>query len=168
MNVNNLAAIEALLFTAPEPLSCSELADTVDVTLDEIKELLSVLKKEYNDKRSHGIQLKEYNGNYIFVTKEHLAPFIKKLHDVSKKSSLSQAARETLAIVAYRQPVTRGEIEEIRGVNAERTLSTLSKYNLIEEVGREESLGHPILYGTTEEFLQQFDINNLQDLPKKE
>ncbi len=166
MNVNNLAAVEALLFTAPEPLSLEELADTLDVTIEEAKELVAVLEKEYNEKKSHGIQLKEYNSNYIFVTKEHLAPYIKKLHDTSMSRSLSQAARETLAIVAYRQPVTRGEIEEIRGVNAEGTLRTLRKYDLIKEVGRKEELGRPILYGTTGEFLRQFDLNDIEELPE--
>lgn len=165
MNVNKLAATEALLFTAPEPLSPEEMADTIDVTLNEMKEIISVLKTEYNDKKSHGIQLREYNGNFIFVTKEHLAPYINKLHDVVKTGRLSQAALETLAIIAYKQPVTRGEIEKIRGVNAERTLQTLGKYDLITEVGRREAVGRPILYGTTGEFLQQFDLNTLDELP---
>ncbi len=165
MNVNDLAAVEALLFSAPEPLSIEELADTVDVTVKEIRELIRVLEREYNQKRSHGIQLRQYNGNYIFVTKEHLAPYIKKFHETVNTAKLSGAALETLAIVAYKQPVTRGEIEEIRGVNAERTLKTLEKYNLIAEAGRQDSPGNPILYITTEEFLRQFNLQNLDELP---
>ena len=168
MNVNDLAAVEALLFTAPEPLSPDEMAATIDVTIEEMMEIIKVIENEYNNKKSHGIQLREYNGNYIFVTKEHLAPFIKKLHDTAPRDNLSEAALETLAIVAYKQPITRTEIEKIRGVNAERTLNTLRKYDLIEPRGREESPGRPILYGTTEEFLKQFALNSLEELKESE
>ena len=168
MNVNNLAAVEALLFTAPEPLSPEEMATTVDVTIEEMKEMIQVLENEYNNKKSHGIQLREYNGNFIFVTKEHLAPYIKKLHDTPPRDNLSDAAMETLAIIAYKQPITRTEIEQIRGVNVERTLNTLGKYDLVEPQGREDSPGRPILYGTTEEFLKQFALNSLEELNELE
>ena len=165
MDVNNIAAIEALLFTAEEPVSVTEIADTIDMTLSETREYIEVLKKEYNNKKFHGIKLLEVENSYIFATKSHLAPYVKKLHNITKITSLSQAALETLAIIAYKQPVTRATIEKIRGVKVEKTLNTLSKYNLIEEVGKKDTTGKPILYGTTKEFLKQFNLKSLTDLP---
>ncbi len=168
MNINNIAAIEALLFTAEEPVSLIEIADTIDMTTSECREYVEVLKKEYNQKKFHGIKIMEYDESYIFATKSHLAPYIKKLHNISKITGLTQPALETLAIIAYKQPVTRGIIEKIRGVSVERTLNTLKKYNLIKEVDRKNTTGNPILYGTTGEFLQQFNLNNISDLPEIE
>ncbi|MFW5998121.1 MAG: SMC-Scp complex subunit ScpB [bacterium] len=165
MNINKIAAVEALLFTAEEPVSVVEIADTLDVTLSESKEYINIIKKEFNQKKSHGIRLEKYDDSYMFVTKSHLAPYIKKLHSVSRKTRLSQAALETLSIIAYEQPITRNDIEEIRGVRADKTLSTLSKYNLIKELGRKDTTGNPIVYGTTEEFLRQFQLKALSDLP---
>jgi segregation and condensation protein B len=115
-----------------------------------------------------GIQLKEYNDSYLFQTKKEFAAQIEQLFDITKVSSLSTASMETLAIIAYRQPVTRSEIEEIRGVSVERTLTTLSKYELIEEVGRKETIGNPIIYGTTDQFLEYLDIEDLSELPEIE
>ncbi len=166
MDVNKIAGIEALLFTAEEPVSITEIADTIDMTISEVKDYIKVLKKEYNQKKFHGIKLIKYDNSYIFGTKSHLAPYIKKLHDITNVTNLSQAALETLAIIAYKQPVTRSVIEEIRGVKVERTINTLKKYNLIKDKGRKDTTGNPILYGTTEEFLKQFNLNAVSDLPE--
>lgn len=165
MNINKIAAVEALLFTAEEPVSVVDIADTIDVTIQESKEYVNIIKKEFNKKSSHGIRLEQYSDSYIFVTKSHLAPYIKKLHNISKTTKLSRAALETLSIIAYEQPVTRSEIEEIRGVRVDKTLTTLGKYNLIKELGRKDTTGNPILYGTTEEFLRQFNLKDLSELP---
>jgi len=168
MNVNKIAAIEALLFTAEDPVSLVEIADTIDMTISETREYINVLKKEYNQKKFHGIKLMKYDESYIFATKSYLAPYVKKLHNITEITGLSQAALETLAIIAYKQPVTRPVIEKIRGVNVERTIRTLKKYNLIKEVDRKDTTGNPILYGTTREFLQQFNLNSISDLPEIE
>ena len=165
MDVNKIAALEALLFTAKEAIAIDDIADTIDLTLAETEEYIEVIKKEFNQKRSHGIQLKEYDDKFILATKPHLAPYVKKLHHISKTKNLSQAALETLAIIAYKQPVTRSHIEKIRGVKVEKTLMTLSKYGIIKELGRKDTTGNPIVYGTTEEFLKQFDLNSLSELP---
>ena len=168
MDVNKVAAVEALLFTAEKPVALVDIANTIDVTIEETREYLDRLGREYNQKKSHGIKLEQYEDSYIFVTKSHLAPYIKKLHDVSQRKRLTQASLETLAIIAYKQPVTRSEIEEIRGVKVERTLRTLSKYDLIQELGRKDTTGNPIEYGTSKEFLRQFDLNSLSELPQLE
>ncbi len=167
MNVDKLALLEALLFTASEPVEVSELAAVAELSLNETSEYLEVLIKEY-EKRSHGISLKKYDDSYVFVTDPEYATAVEELHSAEKKQSLSRAALETLAIIAYRQPVTRVEIEDIRGVKAEKTLLTLSKYNLIKELGRKETIGNPIVYGTTRDFLERFDLSDLSQLPEIE
>ena len=132
-----------------------------------MERIIIYLEKKYQSSES-GIQLKEYNDSYIFQTKKEFAEDIEQLFNITKVSSLSTASMETLAIIAYRQPVTRSEIEEIRGVKVERTLSTLRKYELIEEVGRKETIGNPIIYGTTDQFLEYLDIEDLNQLPEIE
>ena len=156
-----------MIFATEKPITLKDLSDALDFSKNKIKECIEVLKKEYN-KQSHGIALKEYNESYIFKTKEEHAPFIKKYYKKTKEVRLSRAALETLAIIAYKQPVTRGEIEDIRGVKAEKTLMTLSKYELIKELGRKETIGNPIVYGTTDKFLQHFDLTDLSQLPELE
>ncbi len=167
MNEEILAKIEALIFTALKPISLKKISATLELNEDIIIRYLDELKTEY-DKKLHGFNLKEYNGEYIFKTKYDMAPYIKKLHSLEKNISLSQAAMETLAIIAYRQPITRTDIESIRDVKVEKTLLTLSKYDLIKELGRKDTIGNPIVYGTTDEFLEYFDINNLSELPEIE
>lgn len=167
MDIKNLAKIEALLFTADEPVPLKDLARVTDLSPAEVKEHIEVLIREYN-KNSHGIMIREYDQSYLFVTKAEYATFIEELHNNRSLAHLSQAALETLAIIAYKQPVTRAEIEEIRGVKAEKTLLTLSKYDLIQELGRKDTIGNPIVYGTTKKFLQHFDLKDLSQLPEIE
>ncbi len=165
MKEKYIAIIEALLFTAKEMISLQELAGVVDITPAETKKYISILSKKYED-NSHGLLLKEYNGKYILTTKPCFSSYIKDMHNLTNKVKLSRAALETLAIIAYKQPVTRAEIEDIRGVKAEKTLITLNKYNLIKELGRKDTIGNPIVYGTSEEFLRHFDLKNLSELPE--
>ncbi len=167
MNEKYIAIIEALLFTAQDMISLTEIADVIGLSRVETEEYISILSDRYREK-AHGLLLKEYNNNYILTTKPFFSSYIEDMHNIKNKVSLSKAALETLAIIAYKQPVTRSEIEEIRGVKAEKTLLTLGKYNLIKELGRKDTIGNPIVYGTSEKFLEYFNLKNLSKLPEIE
>ncbi len=153
--------LESLLFVACEPLSVKRLAEISQTDEAGVKELLFELQEEYAEK---GFHLKEIAGGWQFFTDEAYAPYIEKLYR-PRMQQLSKASLETLAIIAYRQPITRGEIELIRGVNADSIVSRLLEKDLIMEVGRKEAPGKPILYGTTNAFLAFFGLNSLEDLP---
>lgn len=155
--------IEGLLFMAGEPLSGQKLAEILELDEENMLLLLEQLRDEY-DKAERGIMLSEVAGGYQFCTRPDIAPYVEKLYK-PQPAVLSQAALETLSIIAFKQPVTRLEIEAIRGVKADSALHTLLERKLIKEVGRKEGLGRPILYGTTVEFLRQFGLKDLTDLP---
>ena len=158
--------IEALLFASEAPLTAAELA-RVDESLDEerVEELVAELKLEYEtEARAFGIY--EIAGGYQVLTRPEYAPVLERFETVPVSSRLSAPALETLAIVAYRQPVGRAEIEEIRGVGAGGVLRTLQERGLVEVVGRGEGLGRPLLYGTTRHFLEHFGFRSLEDLPR--
>lgn len=167
MNEEDMAKIEALVFVAEKPVGIDKLTRVLDMKISEIRPILEKIKNEYQ-KDSHGYEFNSYNDHYVFETKKDYGDLILDYMNVSKHKKLSSAALETLAIIAYEQPITRREVESIRGVNVERTLSTLEKYDLIEEKGRKESIGNPIIYGTTTIFLQKFDLDDIDDLPKIE
>ncbi|HET7521824.1 MAG TPA: SMC-Scp complex subunit ScpB [Bacillales bacterium] len=157
--------IEGLLFLAGDNgLEPKQIAGVLDVDGETVKTLMEQLKVSY-ESEEHGIQLVEVAETYKFMTKPEIAPYIQRLIDSPNKSTLSQAAMETLAIVAYKQPITRTEIEDIRGVKTERALQTLVSHALIKEVGRAEGAGRAILYGTTDEFLEYFGLRSLKELP---
>src|SRR5690554_4161096 len=164
MKADILAGLEAVIFAAEGPVSLEDLSTAVDLPVEETEKYINNLREEY-DKERHGFYLREYDHNYQFLTKPSYYQLIKEMYG-KKVTRLSQAALETLAIIAYKQPITRGEIEDIRGVKAEKTLLTLSKYGLIEELGRKDTIGNPIVYGTSKKFLQHFDLNNLSCLPE--
>ncbi|WP_163101050.1 SMC-Scp complex subunit ScpB [Peribacillus alkalitolerans] len=157
--------LEALLFAAgDEGLSVKQISAVMDVTDLQSVEWLEVLKEEYaNSER--GIQIIEMAGVYQLATKKEHSDYLKKLVESPGSQTLSQAALETLAIVAYKQPITRAEIEEIRGVKTERPLQTLGAKALIKEIGRAEGAGRAILYGTTNEFLDYFGLKSIEELP---
>ena len=158
--------IEALLFASEGPLSAADLA-RVDASLDEerVERLIAELREEYErEERAFGIY--EIAGGFQLLTRPEFAPLLERFDAVPIASRLSAPALETLAIVAYRQPVGRAEIEEIRGVGAGGVLRTLQERALIEVVGRGEGLGRPLLYGTTRVFLQHFGFRSLEDLPR--
>ncbi|MFP4661506.1 MAG: SMC-Scp complex subunit ScpB [Halanaerobiales bacterium] len=161
---NIQAEIEALIFSADEPVSIGELSRLLEVSKSVVRTTVKDIADIYKS-ADHGIYLKEYNSGYMFVTKAEYASIVREMHN-KRVTRLSQAALETLAIIAYKQPITRAEIEEIRGVKAEKTLITLGKYSLIEEIGRKDTLGNPIVYGTTDRFLQLFDLQDLSRLPE--
>jgi len=162
MMSNETAALEALLFAAGEPLSKEKIAEIMETGIIEVSNLLRQLKKELTDR---GIILREVAEGWQLSTKPEYFSIVEKLSTVINKK-LSASMMETLSIIAFMQPVTRIEIEEIRGVNVDRVIAKLIDFNLIEEVGRKEVVGRPILYGTTETFLNVFGIKSLKDLPK--
>ena len=162
-----IALVEALIFSSKKKLPRDIIKEITSFSEEKLERIIIYLEQKYQGVE-FGIQLKEYNDSYLFQTKKEFAAQIEQLFDITKVSSLSTASMETLAIIAYRQPVTRSEIEEIRGVSVERTLTTLSKYELIEEVGRKETIGNPIIYGTTDQFLEYLDIEDLSELPEIE
>lgn len=155
--------IEGLLFITNEPLSIETLAELTAIQEDEIMDLLADIKAAF-EAEAHGITVIEAANGYMLATKPLVKPYIEKLYK-PQMSTLSSAGLETLAIIAYRQPITRGEIELLRGVKADKILQTLLGKGLIEEQGRKDSPGRPILYGTTKQFLQYFGLNALADLP---
>jgi len=159
------AIVEGLLFAAgDEGLSLKQIASVLEMAEEEALDIVMALKTDYNEP-SRGIQLIELAGVFQLATKKEHASYLKKLVESPGSSSLSQAALETLAIIAYRQPITRAEIEEIRGVKSDKPLQTLMARALIKEVGRAEGTGRPILYGTTAEFLDYFGLKTIEELP---
>ncbi len=159
------AIMEALLFAAgDEGLSLKQLVMTMEIDEKKVLALISELQTECSTS-NRGITLIEIAGVYQFVTKKECATYLQKLVEMPNASSLSQATLETLSIVAYKQPITRGEIEEIRGVKAEKPIHTLVAKALIKEVGRAEGQGRAILYGTTARFLDYFGLKTIKELP---
>lgn len=166
MNFKELKSIiEGLLFLAGEEgLSLKQLAEVTEQRQDVITDALLDMKNSFK-RTGRGLQIVQIAGHYQLATLPDHAPYFERLAYSPSRSSLSQAALETLSIVAYRQPITRVEIEEIRGVKSERAIHSLVNKDLIEEVGRAEAIGRPILYGTTKAFLDYFGLAGLKDLP---
>jgi len=163
--------IEALIFSSDEPLSSSEIikavkgidGEDISITPEDIEKCVDELNLKYNESAYNIIRVA--NG-FLFATKQENAKYIGYLSSEKSKRRLSQAALETLAIIAYKQPVTKPELESIRGVNSDYILSSLLEKNLITITGRAETPGRPLLYSTTNEFLKYFGLNKLTDLPK--
>lgn len=156
--------IESLLFVSGEPLDIKQIASIIECSLDFTKQLLKEMGKLY-ECESRGIKIINNNESYSLATKADNSVYIEKLLGINSRQGLSQAALETLAIVAYKQPITRVDIDEIRGVKSDRAISTLIEKGLIKECGRLDVIGRPILYGTTEEFLKYFDLENIGQMP---
>ncbi|QKE71763.1 SMC-Scp complex subunit ScpB [Arthrobacter citreus] len=162
---NFLGVLEGLLFVAgDEGISIVELSETLELNQSDVLELIETLRKEY-EQPNRGLQIRILANRYKLTSKREHGEFFKKLVESPSNSSLSQAALETLAIVAYQQPITRTEIEDIRGVKTEKPIQTLVSKYLIKEVGRAEGTGRAILYGTTSEFLDYFGLKNIKELP---
>jgi segregation and condensation protein B len=163
--INWTAIVESLLFAAgDEGLSLKQISAVLEVEENMAEQIIQELLDDYENK-NRGITIVQFAGTYQLATKKENASYLRKLVEVPSSSSLSQAALETLAIVAYKQPITRVEIEEIRGVKSERPLHTLIGKVLIKEVGRFEGTGRAYLYGTTKEFLECFGLKSLDELP---
>lgn len=158
------AAVEAIIFSLGDPVEIPVIADALELEEEDILPVISELMEDYEDP-SRGISLIRLENSLQFVTKkEYYEPLIK-IAANPKKPSLSDVMMETLAIVAYRQPVTRSEIEKIRGVSSDHAVNRLVEYGLIKEIGRLDAPGRPILFGTTEEFLRRFGMDSKESLP---
>lgn len=164
--INWNSALESLLFAAGDGgLSIKQIVEVLGVDEYTATDLIDQLRLEYDQNANRGLMIVQLAGAYQLVTKKENAAYLIKLVDAPGTSTLSQAALETLAIIAYRQPITRTEIEEIRGVKTERPLQTLMSKALIKEVGRAEGTGRAYLYGTTKEFLDYFGLRSIDEMP---
>jgi len=157
--------IEAILFVAGEPVQTTAIASALQLTEDEVETAINELSSSYDYER-RGICVKRFGSHVQLSTRADYAPYIEKLLQPIQKQSLSQAALETLAVIAYRQPVTKLDIEAVRGVKCDYSVQSLVNKGLIVEVGRKETLGRPILYGTTDTFLSHFGLSTLSELPQ--
>ena len=157
--------VEAALFASQAPLSAPELA-RADEALDarRVRQALDALRRDY-DEAGRAFQIYQLGDGYQILTRPEFAPYLERFDSVPRPPTLSRAALETLAIVAYRQPIGRLEVEEIRGVASTSVLRTLQDWELVEVVGRGEGLGRPLLYGTSARFLDHFGLRSLADLP---
>ena len=159
------AILETLLFMSAEPMPIERLMVVLgDVSKHEVKQALQALREEM-DRQGRGVQLVELAGGYQIVTRMEYAPWIKRLAKIKAAPKLSRSGLESLAIIAYKQPIVRSEIEQIRGVEVSTVLRTLLERKLIRMVGRKDVPGRPIMYGTTKLFLQQFGLSDLSQLP---
>lgn len=173
MDKSYSSIIEVLIFSSDEPISESEIiraikgidGEDIEISSENISDTVDLLNKSYEDS-SRSFRIKKIANGFVFVTSEIFAKYVGYLSSEKSKRRLSQAALETLAIIAYKQPVTKPELEQIRGVNSDYILTTLLEKNLITITGRAESIGRPLLYGTTTEFLKYFGLYNLSYLPK--
>lgn len=158
------SALESMMFVWGEPLKTKDAAEVLDADKKEVKELFLELQREYA-MMGRGIRIREVDGAFQFVTHAENEIFIEKLCTPVKVKKLSQAALEVLAIIAYRQPVTKGEIDLIRGIKSERVIDGLMSKDLVDVAGRSEGVGRPLLYKTTDEFLKKFGFTSIKDLP---
>ncbi len=158
------SAFESMLFTWGEPLDVKLAAEVVNINWKEAYGYFKELQEEYIQE-NRGIQIREINKSFQLVTNPENSDYVQRLCTPVKHKRLSQSALEVLAIVAYKQPVTKGEIESIRGIKCDRVIEGLEKKELIKEVGRSNAIGRPILYGTTDEFLKAFGFRTIKDLP---
>ena len=159
--------IESLLFMSGEPINIKDLATILNCKQDKVSLLLNEMKNNYSSK-DRGIKILIYNKTVQLLTKPENSIYVEKLLKTNVRQSLSQAALETLSIIAYKQPITRVAIDEIRGVKSDRAIYTLLEKNIIKECGRLEVPGKPILYGTTEEFLKFFGLDSIEAIPNLE
>jgi segregation and condensation protein B len=159
------AILEGLLFASgDEGITCKQISKIIEVPEDYVVHILEELRFDYESEH-RGVTILESNQQYYMTTKPEHSSYYKKMLETPMLTKLSQAALETLAIIAYRQPITRTEIEEIRGVKSDRPVQTLIARMLIEEVGRREGIGRPVLFATTKEFLTFFGLTSLEELP---
>lgn len=157
--------IENLLFVSSEALKIEKIGELLGLEKEKVKEIIEELRSEYS---SRALQIEEIAEGYLMSTRPQYAPWVKKLYKEKVTLKLSSAALETLSIIAYKQPISRAEIEEIRGVEVTAVLETLLEKNLIHVCGRKESIGRPLLYGTTDKFLKYFGLRSLSEIPPLE
>ncbi len=156
--------IEAMLFASGNAVKIQDIAEILDIDNKTVKELVKSINLRF-DEENRPVTIREIDKGFQMCTRPQYHQYIRRLQEQKPKKNLSQSAMETLAIVAYKQPVTRIEIEKIRGVNSDHAVSTLAEFGLIEDIGRADLPGRPLLYSTTEEFLRKFGYSSLDDLP---
>jgi segregation and condensation protein B len=162
MEIRN--ALEAILFVAETPITTQELAEVVEAPHADVEATLEDIEREFTD-RHGGFILRQVGGGWRLYTAPDMLPYVERFAASERATRLSNAALETLAVVAYKQPVSRGQIAEVRGVDSERALHTLERRGLVREIGTAPGPGQAILYGTTEMFLEKLGVNTPQDLP---
>jgi segregation and condensation protein B len=157
-----VARVESVLFVAEEPVSTHRLAQALESTPERVERALEALAAHYERR---GVRLQYCDGGVQLTTAPEAAPYVERFLGLESRVHVSQAALEALAIVAYRQPITRPDVEAIRGVGSDSVLRTLLNAGLVDRVGRADAVGRPFLYGTTPEFLQHFGLQSLEELP---
>ena len=158
-----LNQLEAILFVSGNGLDKEYIAQSLNISEKEMNSAIDELREKYNGEC--GIRLIEYKNNIQFASNPNCSEFVETLLNPIKEKALSKATLETISIIAYKQPITRLEVEQIRRVNSDYALQVLLDHNLIEVVGRKDTVGKPLLFGTTDEFLKRFDLKSLEDLP---
>ncbi len=161
-NLSLSALVEAILFVSPEPITAAQISSLLELTPREVKNALEELEALY---QGRGIRLQYHKKKIQITSAPEAAPILESMLELETTSTLSQAALETLSIVAYQQPITRPQIDSIRGVNSDGVLRTLLNKGLVDDVGRAEGPGRPILYSTTTEFLKHFGLSSYEELP---
>lgn len=164
-NIDTTKLLEGLLFAAPEPITAQHLATVANLPIEQVEDGLVALAEQLSDR---GIRLQKHGSRYQLTTAPELTDHIEELLGLDATQKLSRAALETLAIIAYQQPITRPGVDAIRGVNSDGVMKSLLSKGLLQEVGRTEGPGRPILFGTTPEFLQHFGLNSVDELPPLE
>ena len=164
MEINYKAQVEAILFTMGESVEKNRIAKALDITQGQLKKIVKEMQEDYA-KDHRGIKIIELENSYQLCTKPELYETLIRVAKQPKRQVLTDVMMETLSIIAYKQPITKSEIERIRGVKSDFAVNKLVEYMLVEEVGRLQTPGRPLLFGTTEEFLRRFSIHSLDDLP---
>ncbi len=166
MEENKVAILEGLLYlSGDEGITLKQIKASLGIKIDDVRALIELLKDQLENDENRGLLIKKLDNTYKFVTKPAHKEYYESLVENQDKAKLSQAAVETLAIIAYNSPITRIEIEEIRGVNSDSMLRKLVAKDLIEEVGRSEGPGRPVLWGVTKTFMKHFGLESLKELP---
>lgn len=158
-------AIEAMLFASPTPLPAEEIAEAGNWTKTQVEDYIERLRRQLRDR---ALEVRKVAGAYSLLTRSEVAPYVERILQVQNKQRLTKVQLEVLSIVAYKQPITRPQLEEARGINGDRTLAQLVDLELVDQLGRAELPGRPFLYGTTELFLEHFGLSSLDDLPELE
>lgn len=162
---NLISKLEAMLFASGDPIDASKLAEVLDIDIETVTKMLGYLGASY-DERESGLMLIRVDNKYQICTREEHSEEVRKLLEIKKNTPLSNAAFEVLAIIAYNKTVTKSFIEQVRGVDCSGPVSSLVQKGLIEEKGRLDLPGRPLIYGTTDRFLRCFSLNSLEDLPE--
>lgn len=163
-NVNYEAAIEAILFTMGESVAVDKIAAALEIKKSEVKKIIASMQERLL-KEERGVRIIELEDSYQLCTKPEMYEYLIKIAKQPRRQVLTDVLMETLSIIAYKQPITKGEIERIRGVKCDHAVNKLVEYELVEEVGRVDAPGRPLLFGTTEEFLRRFGVDSADHLP---